>query len=114
MGQPNILAVLARVYVDDLDAAVPLYQQLTGAEPSRFDYQTMRLARVGQFLLVQGADDSIREHRATLAVRDLDQVVAAVTSAGGTVLDGPAPGPNGLRAVIRHHDGNIYEYVQVG
>ena len=35
----NIIEVVARVYVDDLDAALPLYRRLAGvAEAKRFEF----------------------------------------------------------------------------
>ena len=111
--QPNILAVLARIYVDDLDTAVPLYRDLAGGEePHAFGFRGLRLAKVGPFLLIEGADEEVRSHAATIAVRDVDAVVRAVEDAGGELLDGPAPGPNGPRLIARHPDGSVIEYVQ--
>ena len=109
----NVVGVLARVYVDDLDAALPLYERLTGdEEPLRFAYGSMRLAKVGVFLLVQGATAEVRSHAATVDVRNILQVIEAITAAGGTVLEGPAPGPNGARLIARHPDGNVLEYIE--
>jgi len=108
----NIVAVLARVYVDDLDSALPLYASLAGdAEPHRFDFRSVRLATVGSFLLVEGADEEIRSRSATVLVRDVDAVANAVTDAGGELIDGPAPGPNGARLIALHPDGNVLEYI---
>lgn len=114
MSDSNIVSVLARVYVDDLDASLPLYQQLTGAEPHRFSYGPMSLARVGSYILVQGAPDDVRKHGATIAVRDVAVVLEAVKAGGGEALEGPAAGPNGSRMVARHGDGAIFEYIEVG
>ncbi len=112
--QPNILAVLARIYVDSLDTAVPLYRVLADdAEPRTFEFDGLRLATVGPFLLIERADEEVRSHVATIAVRDIDIVVRAVDEAGGQLLDGPAPGPNGPRLVARHPDGSAIEYIQV-
>ena len=113
-GEPNIVGVLARVYVDDLADALPLYERLTGAIAQRFDYADMRLAKVGVFLLVQGAGADVRAHAATVDVRDITPVVDAVTAAGGDLLEGPAPGPNGARLIARHPDGNVVEYIETG
>ncbi|GAB3805304.1 hypothetical protein GCM10028798_26900 [Humibacter antri] len=111
----NVLAALARVYVDDLDSAVPLYQAIVGLDEShRFEFRGMRLAKVGSFLLVEGADAEARSHVATIAVRDIDMTAQAIEDADGELLDGPAPGPNGLRLVARHPDGSVIEYVQLG
>ena len=110
----NITGVLARVYVDDIEAALPLYQALTEAEPHRFGFGTVRLAMTGSFLLIQGADDEIRSRAATIIVRDIDLVAATILDAGGRLLDGPAPGPNGPRLIARHPDGAVVEYIQYG
>lgn len=114
MSSGNIRGVLARVYVDDLEAALPLYEQLTGDQhPHRFDYGIMRLAKAGVFLLVQGATTEVRTHQATVDVRDIDEVASTVTAADGTLVEGPAPGPNGARLIARHPDATIIEYIKI-
>ena len=74
----------------------------------------MHLAKVGSFLLVEGADDEVRSHAATVVVRDIDLTAQTIQGAGGELLDGPAPGPNGPRLVACHPDGGIIEYIQLG
>jgi hypothetical protein len=112
-AQPNILAVLARIYVDDLDPAVPLCRNLAGGEETHaFGFRDVRLAKVGPFLLIEGADEEVRSHASTIVVRDIDAVVRAVEEVGGELLDGPAPGPNGPRLIARHPDGSVIEYIQ--
>lgn len=90
--QPILIAALARVYVDDLDEALPLYRMLTGEEPHLFEFRGLRLAKSRLFLLIEGAGEEIRSHAATIAARDIDTVAATVQDAGGQVLEGPAPG----------------------
>lgn len=114
MADSNIVTVLARAYVDDIDAALPLYRSLTGEQEHRFTYGPMSLASVGQFILVQGAGDDIRAHTATIAVRDMASAIAAIEEHGGSILEGPDAGPNGARAVARHGDGTIVEYIELG
>jgi predicted enzyme related to lactoylglutathione lyase len=111
-GNGNIIGVLARVYVDDLDAALPLYERLTGETPYQFDYGPMSLAKVGDFLLVANATAQVRTHTATIDVRDMALVVDALTAAGGELLEGPAAGPNGARLIARHPDGTVVEYIE--
>jgi hypothetical protein len=41
-------------------------------------------------------------------------VLAALKSAGGEVVDGPAPAPNGARLIARQPDGAIFEYIETG
>ncbi|MFD7257990.1 VOC family protein [Streptomyces sp. NPDC059874] len=48
---------------------------------------------------------------APLSVPDLDAAVAACEAAGAEVIAAPAATPNGRRAVLRHPDGGVFEYV---
>ncbi|WP_394297855.1 hypothetical protein [Streptomyces globisporus] len=45
-----IVSVIARQRVDDLEAAVPFYERLTGRTADRFGFAGVRLAIVGPFL----------------------------------------------------------------
>jgi predicted enzyme related to lactoylglutathione lyase len=109
----NITEVIVRVFVDDLDAAVPFYERLAdGAEAKRFAFRDVELASVGPFLLLSGNTAAYRDRTATLVVKDLGPVLAAIESAGGEAVEGPAPGPNGERLIARHPDGSVFEYIQ--
>ncbi|MFJ2775744.1 hypothetical protein [Kitasatospora sp. NPDC087315] len=48
---------------------------------------------------------------ATLAVSDLAAAVERGVAAGAVVVMPAQPTPNGHRAVLRHPDGGVYEYV---
>ena len=111
-GAPEILAVLARVFVDDLEAALPVYRALAGEEPIRFGFREADLARVVPFLLLSGNADAYRNRVATLLVRDLGPVLDVLTAHGGEALDGPFAAPNGRRLVARHPDGSVFEYIE--
>jgi predicted enzyme related to lactoylglutathione lyase len=110
----NIAKVLARVVVADLDAAIPLYQALSGAEAAKFSNGSVNLASVGPFLLLaaEGAD-GYTDRNATILVDDLVPVVREIERAGGDIMVTPASGPNGDRMVARHPDGSIFEYIAV-
>jgi predicted enzyme related to lactoylglutathione lyase len=110
-----VMAVLARVIVEDIDAALPTYQQLSGsAEVRRFQFRDVELAWIGNFLLLSGPPESMAGYQrvATLIVNDMDAAVTAIVSNGGTVLEGPAEAPNGPRLIARHGDGAVFEYIQ--
>lgn len=113
----RIQQVLARVYVDDLESALPLYTRLAGGVPvRRFSFGAVHLAWVGPFLLLAGTAEELapfRDRAATVLVDDLDAVAGEVTAAGGELLDGPAPAPNGSRMIARHPDGAVFEYLHV-
>ena len=111
----NISGVMARVFVDDLDTAIPLYQQLAQTTAvNRFGFRDVQLAQVGPFLLLSGDTARYRDRVATILVRHLPPVVAAIQAAGGHILEGPAPAPNGDRLIARHPDGAVFEYIETG
>jgi catechol 2,3-dioxygenase-like lactoylglutathione lyase family enzyme len=114
VSMPNISKVLARVFVPDLDAAIPLYEELAQAPAHRFGFRDVELARVGPFLLLAGNTAAYRDRTATIQVASLAPVVAALKSAGGEVVEGPAPAPNGARLIARHPDGAVFEYIETG
>jgi predicted enzyme related to lactoylglutathione lyase len=113
-GMPNISEVLARVFVPDLDAAIPLYEELAQARAEKFGFRDVELARVGPFLLLAGNTAAYRDRTATISVASLAPVLAALESAGGEVIEGPAPAPNGARLIARHPDGAVFEYIETG
>jgi predicted enzyme related to lactoylglutathione lyase len=113
-SMPNISKVLARVFVPDLDAAIPLYEELAQARAERFGFRDVELARVGPFLLLAGNTATYRDRTATIQVASLAPVLAALQPAGGEVIEGPASAPNGARLIARHPDGAVFEYIETG
>jgi predicted enzyme related to lactoylglutathione lyase len=111
---PNITRVLARVFVPDLDDAIPLYEELAQARAERFAFRDVELARVGPFLLLAGDTAAYRDRTATVQVVDLAPVLAALKSAGAEIVEGPAPAPNGARLIARHPDGAVFEFIETG
>ncbi|GGS73567.1 hypothetical protein GCM10010222_13120 [Streptomyces tanashiensis] len=110
----EIDSVIARQRVDDLDAAVPFYERLTGRTAGRFAFAGVQLASVGPFLLFSGPDEAVQRVAgvsATLTVADLTEAVDEAVAAGATVVMPAQPTPNGHRAVLRHPHGGVYEYV---
>lgn len=112
----SLLATLARVYVDDLDAALPTFVQLTGEQPRlRFTYEGLELASIGGYLLLAGSAEALAPYRgthATALVDSLDDVLHLVEQHGGTVVDGPNDVPTGRNMTVRHPGGATVEYVQ--
>ena len=110
----SITSVTLRRRVDDLEAAVTFYEQLTGEAANRFAFAGLELAAVGPFLLFSGAGEAAGRFAgvaATLSVPDLDRAISGAVAAGAALIAPPGPTPNGHRAVLRHPDGGIYEYV---
>ncbi|MEV8372913.1 VOC family protein [Kribbella sp. NPDC056861] len=109
----TIRAALTNVEVDDLDTAIPLYQQLAGgADVRRFTYKELEVAAVGTFLLLSGPTENYVSQHATLVVDSLDPVLEALEAAGAELLEAPNVVPNGTRIVARHPDGSVFEYMQ--
>lgn len=110
----NITAVIARIVVSDLDAAITFYRALAEAEHvQRFSFAGVDLASVGPFLLLAGPNaERFSDRTATLVVADLEQVLRHLNDAGGAVLEGPTPGPNGDRLIAKSPDGAIFEYIE--
>ncbi|WP_327071344.1 VOC family protein [Kitasatospora sp. NBC_01302] len=110
------LASYARIYVDDLDRALPTFLDLTGEQPAlRFAYRDLELARIGGYLLIAGTAEALAPYRATQAttvVTSLDEILALTGRHGGEVLDGPNQVPTGRNLTVRHPGGAIIEYVE--
>ncbi|MEU0405674.1 VOC family protein [Streptomyces sp. NPDC006197] len=110
----KIYSVITRQRVDDLEAAIPFYERLTGQTAGRFAFAGVHLANVGPFLLYCGPDEAVQKVAgvsATVAVEDLAVAVEEGIAAGATLVMPAQPTPNGQRAVLRHPHGGVYEYV---
>ncbi|MFF4340813.1 VOC family protein [Kitasatospora sp. NPDC001540] len=112
----KVLTTLARLYVDDLDRALPALRELTGQEVGRrFAFGDVEVAGIGGFLLVAGTEEALAPYRdvqATVLVDDLDGLQALLDARGGEVLSGPNRVPTGRNAVVRHPGGVVLEYVE--
>jgi hypothetical protein len=108
---------LARVFVESLDEATPLCERLAGGGPvRRFSFREVELAWIGPFLLLAGSADALAPYRdrvASLVVDDIDDVTREIVRAGGELIEGPAPAPNGARLIAKHPDGALFEYLQI-
>jgi predicted enzyme related to lactoylglutathione lyase len=110
----EILATSLRVCVEDLDAAVPVYEKLADAEAARFAQGPVSVAAVGPFVLMSGPSshlEILRKVTATLAVADVDKALADLRAVGAEIIAGPKQTPIGRNLMARHPDGSIFEYV---
>lgn len=112
----TVLATLARVYVDDLDVALPTFVELTGEQPGlRFTYRGLELASIGGYLLLAGSEEALAPYRgthATAIVESLDRILTISEQYGGEILDGPNEVPTGRNLTVRYPGGATLEYVQ--
>jgi hypothetical protein len=93
----RIRQVLARVFVESLDDALPLYERLAEGVPvRRFKSRNMELGWVGPFLLLAGSSDALEAYRdrvASLVVEGIQEIAREIVDAGGQLVEGPAPAP---------------------
>ncbi|MGK5673211.1 VOC family protein [Micromonospora sp. URMC 106] len=110
------LATYARVYVEDLDTALPTFVRLTGEQPKlRFTYRDLELATVGGYLILGGSEAALAPYRgthATAIVASLDEPLRITEEHGGEILDGPNDVPTGRNMTVRHPAGATIEYVE--
>ncbi|MGW2509044.1 VOC family protein [Streptomyces scopuliridis] len=112
----TILRTYARLWSDDLDHALPLLKELTGAEPHlRMAFHAVELAAIGDFLVIAGPAEerAVYAHAsATVVVEDLDAVQATLEAAGAVITTRMTSGPTGRFLYARHADGAEAEYVE--
>ncbi|MET9254665.1 VOC family protein [Streptomyces sp. NPDC003717] len=110
----EILGATLRVYVDDLDRAIPFYEGLAGGPALRFGRGGVQVAAVGCFLLMSGPESELellRKVTATVAVSDVEEAHRTLNALGADIIAGPVPTPAGRNLIARHPDGTVYEYV---
>lgn len=95
-----------------------MYEQLLGrACGQRVSYPEagLRLASVGNVLLIAGSDTTLEPFRATamtLLVASLDDCLAQFGALGIDVVKPPTAVPTGRNILARHPDGALVEYVE--
>ncbi|MGW8377597.1 VOC family protein [Streptomyces sp. ODS28] len=110
----DIVGTSLRVCVDDLDAAVPVYEKLSNAEAVRFEQGPVTVAAVGPFFLMSGPEghlEVLRKIVATIAVRDVEEAVTDLEAVGADIIAGPNSTGTGHNVIARHPDGSVFEYV---
>ncbi|MFI0156764.1 VOC family protein [Streptomyces lydicus] len=112
----TILKTYARLWTEDLDRALPLLEQLTGAQVDlRLTFHAVELAVLGDFLVIAGPADERAKYAhasATVLVEDLDELQTTLKAAGATVTTPATAGPTGRFLYARHVDGAEIEYVE--
>ncbi|MFJ4841318.1 VOC family protein [Streptomyces sp. NPDC088746] len=112
----SILKTYARLWTDDLDRALPLLAELTGAQPDlRLAFHSVELAAIGDFLVIAGPAEERAKYAhasATVVVEDLDALATTLEAARATVTTPATSGPTGRFLYARHADGAEVEYVE--
>ncbi|MEU8699027.1 VOC family protein [Streptomyces sp. NPDC048680] len=110
----EILGTTLRICVDDLEAAVAFYENLTGSSALRFERGGVSVAAISCFLLMSGPEaelEILRKVTATIAVKDVEEANAALARVGARVIVGPVHTPAGRNLIAVHPDGSVFEYV---
>ncbi|MEU8503906.1 VOC family protein [Streptomyces brevispora] len=110
----EILGTTLRICVDDLEAAVAFYENLTGSSALRFERGGVSVAAISCFLLMSGPEaelEILRKVTATIAVKDVDEANASLTRVGARIVAGPVHTPVGRNLIALHPDGSVFEYV---
>lgn len=107
----TVLKTYARVFVDDIPAAlVPLEQVYGRPADLRFAFDGAELAAVGDVLLIAGSPDSYRSGIGPLVVDDVDATVSMLVDSGADVVS-EFVAETGRGAYV-HHEGVTVEYLQ--
>jgi predicted enzyme related to lactoylglutathione lyase len=111
-----ILKSYLRVWVPDLDTALPFYETLVGQPADlRFPFEAAELAAVGGLLLIAGppeVTDGYRDTIGPLIVDDIDETLRLLHKHGAEILGDPVQAPTGTMVYVRHADGTRVEYLQ--
>ncbi|MET8943569.1 VOC family protein [Streptomyces sp. NPDC004542] len=110
----EIQGAALRIYVADLDTAIPFYERLTGGTAMRFARGGVQVAAVGSFLLMSGPEaelELLRKVTATIAVKDVEEAHRVLTGLGARIIAGPVATPVGRNLIAMHPDGAVFEYV---
>ncbi|WP_190214651.1 VOC family protein [Kitasatospora indigofera] len=109
--------VLVRVFLDPggLEAGTRFYELLQGVTTdARFTFGALRLATVGAFLLIEGAEEELAPFRSTtgtLLVDDVRPYHDRLVAEGAEIVVPLQQVPTGAGFNARHPDGTVVEYV---
>lgn len=114
----KILQVLNRFYVEDIDRAINIYENLLKEKTClRFQYKEigLELAQIGTILIIAGSEEALkpyRETKATFIVSSIDGLKKLLLENGSVIIRDIKQVPTGKNMTIRHPDGIIIEYVE--
>ncbi|GII30515.1 VOC family protein [Planotetraspora mira] len=111
----SVLRTYARLWVDDLDQALPVLRQLVGAEPDiYFAFDNVKAAAVGHFLVIDVPAEERAKYpaSATVVVSDLDETSRLVVAGGAWITVPETTTETGRFLYARHADGAEIEYVE--
>lgn len=114
----KIIKAFFRMYVNDLNDALPFYEELYGSKNQfrfKYDEMNLELASIGDLLLIAGSAEALRtfkKTKMTFVVDSLADFLSFFEKHKVKVISGPRQVPTGKNATVRHPDGTIAEYVE--
>ncbi|WP_035277727.1 VOC family protein [Actinokineospora spheciospongiae] len=111
----TVLKTYARVFVDDLDTSLPVFEHVVGRPADlRFPFEDAELAAVGDVLLIAAPAADLpryRESHGPLVVEDVETARRVLLDLGATTVS-RFESATGFGYHLRHPDGVVVEYVQ--
>lgn len=111
----RILRTYGRLWVDDLDQALPFLRELVGREPDlHFAFDNVKAAAIGNLLVIDVPPEERSRYpgTATVVVSDLDELKRKLTAHGGDITVPESRSETGRFLYARHADGAEVEYVE--
>ncbi|OCA97738.1 VOC family protein [Clostridium beijerinckii] len=114
----KIKQILNRFYVHDIEQSIEFYEKILNEKCTlRFKYSqvNLKLAQIGNILILAGSDDSLKSFRDTQATFLVDSIIEFkdfLLSNGATIIRDLKEVPTCMNMTIKHLDGTIVEYVE--
>ncbi|QLE46028.1 VOC family protein (plasmid) [Nostoc sp. C052] len=112
-----ILKTYARVFTNDANKTLELFQKLHQTEPHlRLNFNDWELIAIGDTFIVGGTDESlvpIRDSHGPYIVDNLDETRSTLLEGGAEITQEIKPAPTGRFLYAKHSDGLLVEYVEL-
>lgn len=113
----KILKIVNRIYVNELDKAVPFYEELFQTKATRFNYWDKKLdiAAIGDFLLVSGTDEAlalVRDTAICFLVDGIHDYKTWLLENGAVIRHDITKDFSGYNMIVQQPDGTVVEYVE--
>lgn len=110
----NVLAVVPRLYVSDLQTHLEFYKILLRQEkPQEFQMNGTHVIRFTNLLLIEEVDEPLKKRVAvTIVIDNLQEVKKLILNYNGVIITEPIQIPTGMKMIVRHPDNNIIKYIE--
>ncbi|WP_223592652.1 VOC family protein [Neobacillus bataviensis] len=113
----KIKKIINRIYVNDLEKAVPFYEGLFQTKATRFNYWSkgLDIAALGDFLLVSGTDEALSkvpDSAICFLVEDIEAYKTWLLDNGAVIRQDITKDFSGYSMIVEQPDGMVVEYVE--